>query len=544
MKKNEKKIIGDYELIEKIGAGPFTEVHKAKNNKTKELRALKIIKLDNVEQLIELGEGNLEDYIKRLKNEINSMILCEKNNINSIKFFEYFQTKDKFVIVLELCDTNLNNFKKDKSFDSEQIYEILTQLNNTFKIMMKNKIVHRDLKPDNILVKKEKNDSYIFKLCDYGISKIGNLSRITTHTGTLLYMAPEIMRLGNVDGDGDVKNYNYKCDLWSLGIIIYELFFKVKPYLGDREYAVLKKIDLLGKKAIKKTGDDKLDELISGLLESNPKERLTWDQYFNHKFFKKEKSKEIKNIDIKENDNEELNKKAKDNKVMNNKASDEITLIYKKIDNENKIRIFGKEFVENNRNKCNIIYKGKNYKLEQYFEIPNGEDTLEIKLVGLNDVTDISYMFSNCEALKYISDISNLKVDKLTNISHLFSYCESLESLPDISSWNTSNITDMSDLFSNCILIKSLPDISMWDTSNVTNMSYMLFNCESLSSLPDISLWKTNKVTNMSYLFFNCKALSSIPNISSWSISNLINTNGMFYGCNFPLNDLTKFIKE
>ena len=343
-------------------------------------------------------------------------------------------------------------------------------------------------------------------------------------------------------GDGEV--YNDKCDLWSLGIIIYELFFKVKPYLGDREFAVLNKIEKLGKKAIKKTGDEKLDDLISRLLESNPVKRLTWDQYFNHEFFKKEKKKENKNIDIKETDNEELNKKAKDNKEKNNKASDEITIIYKKIDDENKIRIFGKEFVETNGNKCKIIYKGKNYKLEQYFEIPNGEDTIEIKLVGLNDATNISYMFSNCEALKSIPDISNLKVDKVTNISHLFSYCESLESLPDISSWNTSNITDMSDLFSNCVLIKSLPDISMWDTSNVTNMSYMLFNCESLSSLPDISLWKTNKVTNMSYLFFNCKSLSSIPNISLWSINKVNNTNGMFYGCNFPLNNLTKFIIE
>ena len=458
MAKTENKIIGDYETIEKIGVGQVTDVYKARNIKTKELRALKIIKLDHVKTLIEQDGGDLEDYIKRLKNEINNMILCEKNNINSIKFFEYFEIKTeyKFVIVLELCDTNLNKFKKDKSFNSKQIYEILTQLNNTFKIMRKNEIVHRDLKPDNILIKKEKDDSYIIKLCDYGISKIGSLSKLKTHIGTMQYMA--------------------------LGIIIYELFFKVKPYSGATEFALLNKIEKLGKKAIKKTGDDKLDDLISRLLESNPKKRLTWNQYFNHPFFKKEEKKENKNIDINEKDNEELNKETKDNKEKSNKTSDEITIIYKKINGEDKIRIFGKEFVENNGNKCKIIYKGKNYKLEQYFEIPNGEDILEIKLVGLNGVTNISYMFSNCEALKSIKDISNLKVDKVTNISHLFSYCQSLESLPDISSWNTSNITDMSDLFSNCILIKSLPDISNWDTSNVTNMSYMLFNCESLSS--------------------------------------------------------------
>ena len=529
----KKEIINNYELIEKIGFGQSTEVYKARNINTKELRALKIIYLDQVKNLIQQSDGNLDDYINRIKNEINNTILCAKNNENSLKFYEYFQTEKKFVIVLELCDQNLAHFKRGKNFTSKEIYEILTQLNNTFKIMKKNGIVHRDLKPENILLKHKKDGKYTVKLCDYGTSKLKNLSVYITRTGTLGYSAPEVMKV-----EEDINNfYNSKCDLWSLGIIIYELFFKKKPYTGKTEYALCKNIDSLGKRAIKKTNDAKLDDLLSKLLESNPSNRITWNEYFSHPFFNQENNNRKKG-------NEEKENKTKIKEINDNNSENLITIIYKKIDNENNIRIFGKEFVENNKDNCKIIIKKKEYRLREYFGVENNEDILEIKLAGINNITNLSYMFSNCEALKSISGFSKLNTEKVTNLSHLFSYCESIESLPDISLWNTSNVTNMSDLFSNCLSIKSLPDISKWDTSKVSNMSYMFFNCKKLESLPDISCWKTNKVSDMSYLFFNCESLTSEPNISSWAINSLNYMNGMFYGCNFPLKKLSKFIRE
>ena len=82
---------------------------------------------------------------------------CAYNNDNSIKFFEYFQNEYEFAIVLELCDYSLTKIliEKKDGFSPREIYKIINQLNNTFKIMKKNKIVHRDLKPDNILIKYE-----------------------------------------------------------------------------------------------------------------------------------------------------------------------------------------------------------------------------------------------------------------------------------------------------------------------------------------------------------------------------------------------------
>ena len=62
----------------------------------------------------------------------------------------------------------------------------------------------------------------------------------------------------------------------------------------------------------------------------------------------------------------------------------------------------------------------------------------------------------------------------------------------------------MNNMFSGCNVLLSLPDISKWNTNNVKIMSYMFWGCLSLSSLPDISKWNTNNVTNMSNMFYGC----------------------------------------
>ena len=67
-----------------------------------------------------------------------------------------------------------------------------------------------------------------------------------------------------------------------------------------------------------------------------------------------------------------------------------------------------------------------------------------------------------------------------------------------------NNVTDMSFMFDGCKSLLSLPDISKWDTNKVINMSRMFNKCSSLSSLPNISKWNTNNVTDMSYMLYGC----------------------------------------
>ena len=96
--------------------------------------------------------------------EMNIYKIMEKccyNNNNSVKCYEYFNNDDNFTIIMELCDMNLSKLlmekkkKENRYFNSEEILEIMKQLNNAFKIMVENKIIHRDLKLENIVIKKK-----------------------------------------------------------------------------------------------------------------------------------------------------------------------------------------------------------------------------------------------------------------------------------------------------------------------------------------------------------------------------------------------------
>ena len=126
----------------------------------------------------------------------------------------------------------------------------------------------------------------------------------------------------------------------------------------------------------------------------------------------------------------------------------------------------------------------------------------------------------NQDILNINNNIDYFLSENIERIDHLFFECNSLISIPDISNWNTSNITDMSFIFCGCNSLKSIPDISLWNTSKVENMSYMFKNCSSLISLPDISNWNISKVKYMKDIFYGCHSLKSLPDISKWDANN------------------------
>jgi serine/threonine protein kinase len=203
-------------------------------------------------------------------------------NNNSVRIIRQYNSKEEFAIVMELCDGNLEEKlnKTSNGYGVDQIKYILKQLNNAFIIMVYYKIIHRDIKLKNILVKNGCfiND-YTVKLCDYGVGRqLETLSKQNlTISGTIDTMAPEIL---------EEKPYDNKCDLWSLGVIIYQLCFKQYPYNGNTSYDLMNQINQLKQNHFKKTNDENLNALIRDLLKPNPEERITWDQYFNHPFFK------------------------------------------------------------------------------------------------------------------------------------------------------------------------------------------------------------------------------------------------------------------
>ena len=250
----------------------------------------------------------------------------------------------------------------------------------------------------------------------------------------------------------------------------------------------------------------------------------------------------IKNDDIKEKKN------IKSKKIIN-KNVDEIAIQYKikNIKNTKSIRIFGDEFVKNNKDKCKIIINGKEIELCSHININikqiNSNKIYEIKLIGINNIINISYMFYECSSLSSLPYISKWNTQNIIDMRNMFFECSSLLCLPDISKWNIQNVTNMSFMFYGCSSLSSLPDISKWNTQNVTNMSFMFYECSSLSSLPNISKWNTKNVTDMSDMFYECSSLLSLPDISKWNTQNVTNMSDMFNGCSslLSLPDISKW---
>jgi len=214
----------------------------------------------------------------------------------------------------------------------------------------------------------------------------------------------------------------------------------------------------------------------------------------------------------------------------------EMNIQYSINENDEGIKIFGEEFVKNNKDNCILTFNNKDYELCDYikyneYKINKNDFIFEVVLKEKKKITDMSQMFHGCESLICIYDIDKWDTQHVTNMSKMFELCSSLCSLPSSLDWNTSQVTDISNMFSGCTNLSDIPDISKWDISNVNNIQGMFKYCENLKTLPDISNWNTSKITDMSEMFCCCKSLTKLPNISKWEIKNVMNMRDMFFCC-------------
>ena len=218
---------------------------------------------------------------------------------------------------------------------------------------------------------------------------------------------------------------------------------------------------------------------------------------------------------------------------MENIKNNEILLRYKVNSKDNKIKLFGKKFVERNKKSCKIIIDSKEYQICSHLDkskIDQNIQILEIKLKINKQLTTMKDMFSNCDSLITFTN-NNLDTSKVIDTSYMFYECKQLSDLSDISKWDTSKITDMNSMFKGCELLLKIPNISKWDMSQVTDMNSMFEGCSCLLSLPDISKWNIINVTDVSHMFEGCSSLSYFPDISKWNTKNINYMSDMFKGC-------------
>ena len=253
--------------------------------------AIKVINKEKIKEM--MMEENMileikdEDFIPKIEKfniEIENMQKCQCEN--SVKIYDYYDTEKEFIIIMELCDETLFHVlcrkEQERGFKSEEIKYVLLQLNKVFKKMNYYNISHRDIKLNNILVKylNPNKTKYRVLLSDYGSSDQLFLNKkfFEECAGTKLTMAPEIL---------DDQKYNNKCDLWSLGVIIYQLYTKKFPYEGNVNKAILNQIKRKGLSVLDAIEDNDylLKDLLSKLLQKEPDKRISWEDYYKHPFF-------------------------------------------------------------------------------------------------------------------------------------------------------------------------------------------------------------------------------------------------------------------
>ena len=279
----------DYQEIKVLGSGSFAKVLLVKNNVTGLIRAMKVIKKKKLmTSSSDDGSSDIE-----ILNEIN--ILKQIDHPNVVKIFEFYNSEDAFYLITEYCSEGelFKIISEKKKLTEIQCAYIIYQVLSAIKYCHKLKIMHRDLKPENILIYKHDKvkDYYDVKICDFGTSQIFKRGEWQSQPcGSVYYVAPEVLH----------KKYNSKCDLWSVGVIMFMLLSNKAPFGGKTDRDILKNVlaGIYNKDFLQNCSEITLD-LISKLLDKNYKTRINADKAMNHEFFKQFKIKELVN-DIKD----------------------------------------------------------------------------------------------------------------------------------------------------------------------------------------------------------------------------------------------------
>ena len=284
---SKDSFIADLKQLRRIDdPGLYGEVRCCPLNNNTEC-AVKIIDLNHYFQSIgkTVDNQNRNIHFKEIKERLKIIKELTNKNSNINKYLEETDKENKLYIKMELCEHNLNTYlnekkgkekEKEKGMDIGGIYDILSQLNNVFEAMNKKDISHGNIKLNNILVEKEHNRN-TFKLSGFEITpKLINLTKKYRAQEICNYLPPEILE------KKEDFAIDQKTDLWSLGVIIYYLFFREFPFKGQSCLEVLNSIKQY---EIKKTNFFELDNLIERLLCPKKENRLTWEEYLIHPFF-------------------------------------------------------------------------------------------------------------------------------------------------------------------------------------------------------------------------------------------------------------------
>jgi serine/threonine protein kinase len=250
-------VVSHYKIIEKIGAGGMGVVYKAEDTRLKRLVALKFLPAD-----LTRDSGAKERFTR----EAQAASALDHNNICTI--YEIDETDDGQMFIAMACyegETMREKIKRDH-LRVEEALDMAIQVAQGLAKAHEKRITHRDIKPANIMV----TGDGVVKIMDFGLAKLtgqSGLTRAGTTVGTVAYMSPEQLRGGEID---------YKSDIWSLGVVLYEMLTGELPFRGEGDQATI--YSILNKEpqpvaSIRRDIPGELESVVSRALTKNPESR-------------------------------------------------------------------------------------------------------------------------------------------------------------------------------------------------------------------------------------------------------------------------------
>lgn len=220
--------IGKYNIVNEIGRGGMGSVYLAVDELLNRKVAVKELKIDEHKRR---DADNYNNMIRRFKKE--AQILAQLNHKNIVSVYDIIEQNHNQYIIMEFLDgKNLEELLNEQgTFPLEKAVQVISDTCLALDYIHKKGIIHRDVKPSNIVIL---NDG-VTKLTDFGVTRDMNSSTMTMDgslVGTIAYASPE----------QDSKELDGRSDIFSLGVVLYELVTGQKPFVGETIASVLLKI--------------------------------------------------------------------------------------------------------------------------------------------------------------------------------------------------------------------------------------------------------------------------------------------------------------
>ncbi|KAK1443235.1 serine/threonine-protein kinase [Babesia gibsoni] len=256
----------NYKAVKLLGKGSFGEVLLCLNRATGQQYAVKVIVKSSVKR-----KGDQESLLREVE------VLKGLDHPNIMKIFEFFEDEKYYYFVTELYSGGelFDEIVSRKCFSEQDAAKIIKQVLSGINYMHKQNVVHRDLKPENLLLESKSPDANI-RIIDFGLSTHCDVdTKMKEKIGTAYYIAPDVLK----------GVYDSKCDIWSIGVILYILLCGFPPFNGANETEIIKKVQT-GKYSFDMPQWRKVSEsakdLIRRMITYNPAKRITAAEALEH----------------------------------------------------------------------------------------------------------------------------------------------------------------------------------------------------------------------------------------------------------------------